>query len=119
MTLQTQQSAELLRPFGQAVLVDAPQGRGVVRHDRHAYLHDRPVMPFVSDPRGTPAQQAAIPGQEAGETSSVPSGIREEAESSCAPRLVARQQAQPGEAVRKRSLRRVTVPSTSGVPQVR
>ena len=58
MALQTQQSAELLRPFRQAVLVDAPHGRGVVCHDRHSYLHDRTAMTFVGDPRSAAAQQA-------------------------------------------------------------
>src|SRR6266850_8318017 len=58
MTLQTQQSAELLRPFRQAVLVDAPQGRGVVCHDRHPHLHDRPTMTFVGDPRCATVQEA-------------------------------------------------------------
>ena len=58
MTLQTQQLAELLRSCGQAVLVDAAHGGGVVGHDRHPYLHDRAALPFVGDPRRAAAEQA-------------------------------------------------------------
>ena len=58
MTFQTQQTAELLRACGEAVLVDAPQGSGIVSQDRHSELHDRPALPFVDDPRCAAAEQA-------------------------------------------------------------
>ena len=58
MTLQTQQTAELLRSFGQAVVVDAHHRRRVVRHDGHPHLYDRPALAFVGDPRRPAAQQA-------------------------------------------------------------
>src|SRR5713226_2799152 len=58
MTLQPQQSAELLRPCRQAILLDAGQCRRVVGQGCHSHLHDRPPMASVSEVRGPSAQQA-------------------------------------------------------------
>src|SRR5882672_2113233 len=58
MTLQTQQTAELLRSIGQVVLVDAHHRGRVVSHDDHPRVEDCPAMAFVVDPRCAPAQQA-------------------------------------------------------------
>jgi hypothetical protein len=43
--------AELLRPGGQAGVLDAHHRRCIVRHHRHPYLHGRPALAFVGDPR--------------------------------------------------------------------
>src|SRR4051812_37956687 len=58
MTLQTQQTAELVRACGQAVLVDTYQRGRVVSYDGHPRVYDGSAMAPVADPRGTPAQQA-------------------------------------------------------------
>src|SRR5215475_1208085 len=58
MALQTQQLAELLRPFGQTPLGDAGQRRRVVRHHDHSHLHSRPAMAFVGQARRAAAQEA-------------------------------------------------------------
>lgn len=64
-------------------------------------------------------QTAAIPGQHAGETSGVLTEIRERQKLVLSPLLVARLQAQPVATVRRREWRRVAVPRTSSVLQVR
>ena len=58
MTLQTQQTAELLRSCGQAVLADAHHRCRVVRQDGHPQVSDGPAMALVADTRCPPAQQA-------------------------------------------------------------
>src|SRR5713226_1020392 len=58
MTLQTQQAAEFLRPFREAVVLAADHRRRVVRHHSHPHLHDRPTMAFVGQARRPPAQEA-------------------------------------------------------------
>ena len=57
MVLRSQQSAEFLRPCRQVILLDAYQRRRVVRHNRHARLHDRSAVAFVGDARGAATQQ--------------------------------------------------------------
>src|SRR4029453_7437865 len=49
---------ELLRSFGQAVLMDAHQRCRVVRHHGHPRLHDRPAMALVGEARPSAAKQA-------------------------------------------------------------
>lgn len=72
---QTQQSAELVRPFRQTMLVDAHQRRRVVRHDGYSRLHERAAMAFIGEARGTTAQQA---GNDAFDhRSAVPTGAGE------------------------------------------
>src|SRR5229473_3576478 len=58
MMFQTQQTAELVRSLGEAILVDELYGGVVVIQDRYPDLHDRPTLPFVREPRCAPAQQA-------------------------------------------------------------
>jgi len=58
MTLQTQQAAELLRPFRQAVVLDAYHRRRVMRPHGHPRLHARPAMAFVGQARRPPAPEA-------------------------------------------------------------
>ena len=58
MRLQTQQTAELLRPFREALLLDAYHSRGIMGHNRHACLEDGPLMAFVPDVPCASAQQA-------------------------------------------------------------
>ena len=53
-----EQTAEFLGAGSQATEADAADRRGVVGHDRHAYLLDRAALPFVGDPCSTAAQQA-------------------------------------------------------------
>jgi hypothetical protein len=58
MALQTQQLAEFLRPFRQAVLLNAYHRRRVVRHHSHPHLSDRPALTFVGAARYPTAQEA-------------------------------------------------------------
>jgi hypothetical protein len=57
MALQSQPSAEFLRPCRQGMLLDADQRRRVGRHDRHARVHDRAAVAFGGDARGAATQQ--------------------------------------------------------------
>jgi hypothetical protein len=53
-----QPSAERARPLRETILVDAHQGRCVVRHTRHPRLDDGATMTFVREARGSTVQQA-------------------------------------------------------------
>ena len=55
---QAQPSAEHACPLRQTIVVDAHQGRRVVRHDRHPRVDDRTAMAFVREAACSTTQQA-------------------------------------------------------------
>ena len=57
MALEAQQSAELLRPFRQTVLLNPYQSGGVVCHHRHTHVEFSPMMALIGDLPNTATKQ--------------------------------------------------------------